>query len=371
MQARVWMGAGVLALIALAGPALAASAASPEVTRIAAAWRFDPFAIVVALALVVAYLRGLVWVYGRSAPYADWRPVAFLCGVGVMVLAMISPLAMLAEHMYWIEHVQVMLLRIVGPLVIFLAEPQRLIHVGVPKRLRRGVIAPLLRDPRLARVEAWARRPVLLTPVFVLVFYLWQTPLLQDAVIRHGVVRYAMLLSVTGLGLLFFSVIFDRRDAPEGPRHGVRVLMLIVTAFSSVLMGVAFTLKPKVMFAPLGMDIRMFGMTALDDEAAGGFLNWALVSMILLVCILFVFSYWNRAEERYWAEAQRRDGSNSRALMVPETAEELWLMVGPRNKRLGWGLAIIPVVMMSLAIATVVAVRYLPWNCLLYTNVCQ
>ena len=368
MDYRVRRAGLACAAIMVSAPAFADA---PDASGLLTQWTFDPLAILIAFAVGWAYLRGLNREYKRGTPYADWRPMAFFGGLGAMLFALISPLNFVAHHMYWISHVQIMQLRVVGPMFIFLSEPQHEVYLGTPKRLRREVIAPLLRNMRLAAVTNRLTKPLVITPLFIAIFYLWQAPPLQNAAVSNGIVGYLMTLSLTITGIAFFSVLFDRRDAPEGPRHGVRVIMLIVTALSSILMGVTFTLKPMVIFPAYGIDPHMFGMTALDDEAAGGFLNWALVSMILLVCIMFVITNWNRAEVRRWAKLRSFDGSNSAALAVPETAEELWLLVGPMNKRLGWSLAIIPIVMMCMAIGTVMTVHYVPWGCVLHTGVCR
>jgi putative membrane protein len=368
MDNRVLRAGLAVAASVVAAPALADA---PDTAGLLLQWTFDPLAIIAAFAIGWAYLRGLNRVYQRGTPYADWRPMAFFGGLGAMLLVMISPLNWVAQHMYWIDHVKIMFLRVVGPMFIFLSEPQHEVYMGTPKRLRREVIAPLLRNAQLAAITNRLTKPLVITPLFIAIFYLWQAPPLQDAAVNSGIVGYLMTLSLMLTGIAFFSVIFDRRDAPEGPRHGERVMMLIVTALSSILMGVTFTLKPMVIFSAYGVGPHMFGMTALDDEAAGGFLNWALVSMILLVCIMFVITNWNRAEVRRWAKLRSFDGSNSAALAVPETAEELWLLVGPMNKRLGWSLAIIPIVMMCMAIGTVMTVHYVPWGCVLHTGVCR
>ncbi len=368
MDNRVLRAGVAFAASVVAAPALADA---PGTAGLLTRWTFDPLAIVVAFAIGWAYLRGLNRKYQRGIPYADWRPMAFFGGLGAMLLVTISPLNWVAQHMYWVAHVKIMALRVVGPMFIFLSEPQHEVYMGMPKRLRREGIAPLLRNVRLAAVANWVTQPLVITPLFIAIFYLWQVPPLQDAAVNSGIVGYLMTLSLTITGIMFFSVVFDRRDAPEGPRHGVRVVMLIVTALSSIMMGATFTLKPMVIFTAYGLGLHMFDMTALDDEAAGGYLNWALVSMILLVCIMFVITNWNRAEVRRWTKLRSFDGSNSAALAVPETAEELWLLVGPMNRRLGWSLAIIPVVMMGMAIGMVMTVHYVPWGCVLHTGVCR
>ncbi|MBI1217652.1 MAG: hypothetical protein GC186_03805 [Rhodobacteraceae bacterium] len=332
---------------------------TPAGATILTAWTPDPVSVLVLAALAWAYIRGAVRQYARRGELADWRPMLFLGGLFLILIAMVSPLAALAREAAWLHQVQGAILRVIAPLAIFVSRPQRLIYTGMPKVLRRGVFARLWRDPALNRLGGLLATPLVAGALNIAIFIFWILPQTQDAAVAHALAGFAERASELAVGCLFFGVLFDARD-PDlgGTRYGPRVIMLISTTLVMVVLGVALTVKPVLFYAVYPAGPRIAGFSPLDDEATGGFVNWAWVSMIYLMTFILVFVRWNAAEVRAYARAMNFTGSNSAALMLPETAEELWLIVTPRNKRLGLSLAIIPAVMMFLAIATVVTLHY-------------
>jgi putative membrane protein len=350
----------VRALILLPAVLAAAPAgAAPLGASLLTAWTPDPLTLVALGALGWAYLRGAARAYRRSRPPEDWRAMAFLGGLFVIFLAMVSPVAALASVSAFAHQVQDAALRVVAPLLIFLSRPQRVLFAGLPKGLRRGLFARAWRDRRL---NAWANRlatPLVAAAVNVAVFWLWLLPPCQDAAVALPLVGFVARLSQLGAGCLFFGVLFDRRD-PDlgGTRYGPRIVMLIVSALVLVVTGVVLTMKPVAIWAAYPPGPRLLGFDAVDDEATAGFVNWAWVSLIYLLTIILVFFRWNAAEVRAHIRAMAPGPSLSNLPLIPETAEELWLLVTPKNRRVALSLAIIPAVMMVLVIALVVTIHY-------------
>lgn len=345
----------VAALPAGAAPIISAVITPAEVLG---HWTPEPISVLCLVWLAWVYLRGLNRAYERDEAVADWRPVAFLMGLFLIFVAFTSPLAWLSGRLFWLHEVQLMLLRVVAPLLIFLSVPQRFLFTGMPKPIRRGVFASAWRFVRARPGLRRLAHPLVAGGIFIGVLAANLLPPVQDPTARWWGLRFLMGLVFLGTGLLFFRTLFDRRDPEDGgPRYGHRVLMLVSTSLTQVVLGAILTLKPMVIYPSFGPSPRLFGMTAMDDEAAGGFLNWAAVSMILLLVVFAVFTAWNASEVRAYNRARNYTGSNT-DFLIPETAEELWMIVTPRNKRLGYSLAVIPLLMMTLAIVLVVTIRY-------------
>lgn len=344
-----------LLALAFAGPASAA----PPGAAILLQWTPDPVSTLALGTLAWAYLRGTARAFRRSAAPAEWRPMAFLGGLFLIFLAMVSPFAALARESAFVHQLQGAALRVVAPLLIFLSRPQRLVYAGFPKSFRRGAYARLRRARGLERGAQLLSTPLVAAALTIATFLVWLLPAWQDAAVSQPFAGFAERASQLAVGCLFFAALFDNRD-PDlgGTRYGPRILMLVVTALVMVVFGVALTMKSFPLWSAYPPAPRILGLSAVDDEATGGFVCWAWVSLIYLLTIVLVFLRWNAAELRAYARAQLFGGSNSAALRLPETAEELWLFVTPRNRRLGLSLAVIPVVMMSLAIALVVTLHH-------------
>lgn len=339
--------------------AAAPAGAAPIGRSLLNEWTLDPLSVVVLGTLAWAYLRGAARAYRRERVPEDWRAMAFLGGLFLIFLAMVSPSVALARSSAFVHQVQDAALRVIGPLLIFVSRPQRALFTGLPKRLRRGPFAAVWRDGLL---NDWAMRlstPLVAAAVNVGVFWFWLLPPFQDAAVAVPFVGFVERLTQVGAGCLFFGVLFDQRD-PDlgGTRYGPRIVMLIVSALTLVVTGVVLTMKPIAIWSAYPAPPRFLGFGAVDDEATAGFVNWAWVSMVYLLTIILVFWRWNAAEVRAYLRAMAPGPSESNLPAVPETAEELWLLVEPKNRRVALSLAIIPAVMMVLVIALVVTIHY-------------
>lgn len=135
--------------------------------------------------------------------------------------------------------------------------------------------------------------------------------------------------------------------------------MLAAAGLSQIAIGALTTLKGSIYYPAYDMVGRLWHIAPLTDEATGGFLIWAPTCMMYLLAVFVVVHRWNGAEERFWRREGMRRRSNSMALMMPETAEELWLAVAAQNRRIGLSLGAIPILLVLSVFALVETVRVL------------
>ncbi len=322
-----------------------------------AVWGLDP--------LVWGFTGFFLWLFwqGRAvraaqgAPIYPWHSALFIAGVLAIWAALVSPMAYLAGHLFWVRQLQQMLLHLAGPFLIFTARPQAVLFAGMPRRLRHRLLAPLLRLKALRLLGRIATQPFVVSVLFIGTIALWLIPAMQNAALMQSVLGYLMQADMLATGLLFFWVLFDPRDPPEGLGHGVRMVMLTAAGFAAIAMSSVLLLKTETFYTAYDLAGRFFGIAPLDDETTGGFIIWLPSVSMLLVALMTVLHDWNSSEERRWANRNRWTGSNSQALMMPETAEELWMIAAPKNRRVGIGLGIAVISMFFLVIGMATSVH--------------
>lgn len=347
-------GAGALLALLPAAPALAAAADG----RLAAATWTGVLPWVLAALVAALYLRGSGPRPG-AAPAAGWRRAAFLAGIAALALALGAPLAGLSRQLFWAGQLQALALHLAGPALICLAAPGWALAMGLPRGWRRAAVLPLRRHRAARLALGLALRPLPAATLYILALGLWLLPAAQAAALASPAVRAAMVLTLLASGLLLFRPVFDRRDPPAGPAYGARVAMLVAAMLAQIVLGSALLLKPIVLYPVYGLGDRLFGLAPLADEASGGFVIWAPSALILLATIFLSVHRWNGAEARAYARARAWRPSNAAtAMLLPETAEELWIAVEGKNARLGLSLAAVPPVLMALVFATVETVRW-------------
>ncbi|MGV8987387.1 MAG: cytochrome c oxidase assembly protein [Cypionkella sp.] len=304
------------------------------------AWSFDP--LIYGLLGLVGYFYA-AGVARRGAP--AWRVICFYAGLVLVFVSLQSPLDAMADRLFSAHQIQHMILRVNGPLLMLLATPQGTIFAGMPRLLRKWLVATLAQSGGARRLGGWLVRPVPATAIFILGLYLWEVPAIHNAALLDERLHYFMHVTMLMAGMIFFWAIFDPRDPPKAAGHGQRIFMLLVSILSEMALGAATTLKPMVLYTAYDVEGRLFGIKPLSDEATGGFLIWSPTSMMFLVAIMLVLYRWNGAEARAYARRGSAARSNSAALLHPETAEELWMVVRPKNRRLGLSLALVPPVL--------------------------
>src|ERR1700674_670340 len=114
-------------------------------------WPFEPAVLIgVALAAMLYVVGGI----GLRKHRDGWRAVAFWLGLLTILLALQSPIEMLARQLFWVHMVQHLLLMVVAAPLLALAAPWTRLWRALPLRLRRLVARPLFLHPRLAWLRA-------------------------------------------------------------------------------------------------------------------------------------------------------------------------------------------------------------------------
>lgn len=331
--------AAVLPLLLHPGPARAHGGEALDAATAWSDWHFAPeIAIPLSLAALL-YLAGL-WRRSDSARNRPWwRHLLFLLGLGALAAALLSPIDPVAERLFYIHQVQHLLLRMLAPMLLALSWPEGLFSAGLPRPLRRGLAAPLLRSGGLRRGFAILAHPAVATAIFIAALYFWEIPRFHDLAIRNDAVHDLMHVTMLLAGLLFWWRVFDRRPAPQGLGYGVRLMMLWLAILSNILLGAYTTLKGSVLYPAYDALGRLYGLAALTDEQYGGIVIWIPSSMMCLIAVLVVIHLWGRHETRQDRKRQAALESGSNSAAVPTTGAGLYAERRARNRSLGLGFA--------------------------------
>jgi cytochrome c oxidase assembly factor CtaG len=258
-------------------------------------WLADPGVLAPIVILTVAY----VWRFRTARSEAGGRgagPVqaaAFAAALLALLAALVSPLDGLGENYLFSAHMlQHVLLGDVAPLFLLLA-------------LSRVIMRPATR--RLVSVER-ALGPFAhpATGLFLWLFlmYLWHVPALYDAALEHSVVHLLEHASFFAAGVavwwpLIQPVPMRRRMTGLWPaaymgaaKFGLAALGLYLTWSSSVI-------YPYYEHVP-----RIWGLSALEDQNAGGALMMVEQSLTFVIVLVALFVQMLTRSE---AEQRRRE----------------------------------------------------------------
>lgn len=349
---RACLGGGLL-LLASAGAAWAHEVGELTDKTASRAWDFTPD-IVIATGLALAiYINGMVRRRTTLRRTPVERHLLFFAGVAAVFLALQSPIDPIADRLFFVHQIQHLLLRMLAPMLIALSAPEALLTAGLPRRVRRTVMAPVASNRGVRELFSVLGHPAVATVLFIAALYVWQIPRIHDFAILNDGVHYVMHVTMLLAGLLFWWLIFDRRPpksaldmddydhpwwrlfgrhSPHGLRYGVRIMMLWMVILSNILLGAATTIKTAELYPAYDVHGRLFGYSALTDEQIGGFIIWMPSSMMCVLAVLFVLHLLGLFETRLDARRRSGAGSNAVAALYPTTAAELIARARPKNR---------------------------------------
>jgi putative membrane protein len=314
------------------------------------AWNLTPEITLGTLLVAGVYSRGIWRVRRKTDQARIWRHVFFFAGVGAVYLALQSPLDAIAERSFLFHQIQHFLLRMAGPMLIFLAAPQGVLVAGTPRLVKQFISIPAITNRTIRRLFSFLGHPVVTMVLFVGVFYFWQIPEFHNLSLENDALHYVMHVSLMLTGLLFFWRVLDRRPPPVGERYGVRLMMLWLTILSHIVLGSYLTFKSNVLYSAYDQFGRLW-FQPIVDEQLGSIFIWIPNSMMGLLSILIVVHMWGREETRrdqmrLAKLARHGHGWNE----PPMSGADLIAQAAPKNKSMALGFAAFVACVFAMAI---------------------
>lgn len=252
------------------------------------AWDWEPSVIAGCAALLLAYFAALRFRFPKVACY-------FIAGVIVLLLALVSPLDMLADAYLFSAHMlqHILLILVVPPLLL----------LGVPRQLAQQI----LRCAIVGRAERLLRKPVLSWTLGVGTMWIWHWPPLYNAALAsepiHIVEHLLFLITATIFWWPVISPIEESRLAPLGSVIYVfgacvaHTVLAILLTFAPLGLYPAY-LQPVDTLHILPLIRDRWGLTPSVDQQWGGLLMWVPACLVYLSVLLATLARWYRTPEQ-------------------------------------------------------------------------
>lgn len=305
-----------------------------------AQWPLSADVIIGLIVAAVLYARGLRQLRDKSVAAHRVRHWTFYGGLASIFLALQTPLDVISEHVFAVHQLQHLLLRGIAPMLLMVATPAGPLIAGMPVALRRTLLAPIMGNGVVRAIFRFLARPLVCTVLYVGTLYVWQVPAYHDAALLDNALHYLMHVTMLLSGMLFFWCVFDPRPAPWGVPFSHRLVMLGAAIFANIPLGAVITLKTTVVYAAYDRAGRWWGITPLTDELLGGLIIWIPASMMGLIAVLLLVRLWGQSDTRL-------DDRRLRGFTIPPgnpAAANAMNGTDPSRarRRLGWGLACVP-----------------------------
>jgi putative copper resistance protein D len=233
------------------------------------------------------------------------RTVAFMAGVGTVVIALQSGVGALDDEILSDHMVQHLLLLELAPLLLWAGRPGLLALRSVPRRHRPGLARTLI---RLRPVT----HPVLCLAVFGVVVGVTHLAFFYDATLSDPALHYAEHVLYLGAGLLLWWPILDSDPVPGRRLGGLGRLAYVIAAMVPMtIIGAYLDRHTTLVYAPYGPAGHGLGISPLLDQQQAGAIMWVLGTVLMVLAGLWQSMAAMTAEEHRLQVAERSAAARS------------------------------------------------------------
>ncbi|MGH2509386.1 MAG: cytochrome c oxidase assembly protein [Ktedonobacteraceae bacterium] len=261
------------------------------------AWNFAPSLLIGTALIIGLYLYALGPYHTRfypAIPIKRGQTLAFIGGVLIMFLALVSPLDTLGDDYLFSAHmIQHLCLTTFAPPLLLLGLPEWMLEHLLNKRTLFLLLKGL----------TWAPLAFFL---YNADFFLWHAPLLYNATLENDTIHIFEHLTFIVLGILsWWPLLSPSRRLPRLSLGG-QVLYIFANGMPAVLLGAGLTFS-QPLYAPYLAAPRIWGISPIVDQQLGGLIMWVPVNLFYIVVMSVIFIRWMQKQEAQQVEAERRN----------------------------------------------------------------
>ena len=224
---------------------------------------------------------------------------AYLGGLLILGLALVSPIDVLAGQFFFMHMIQHLLLVMVVPPLLWFASPLPFVMWGLPARARRQAGNLLRPRSSFRRRLRSLTSPGMVWMLFVAALLGWHDPNAYHAALQDELVHDLEHLSFFVTAMLFWwHVMYAAPHIHRRLARGARIAYVLAAVPPNMAAGatIAFSGQPIYTYY-IGVP-RLWGMTVMQDQMLGGTIMWIPGSMMYIIAALILVARWFQEEEQ-------------------------------------------------------------------------
>ena len=232
-----------------------------------------------------------------------WRLVSYWGGLLFIALALLSPIDALGQQLFFMHMVQHLLLIMIAPPLLLVANPMPFVLWGLPAGWRRkvgGLFSQALhRDSGFRRWLRTLTQPGIVWMAWVIALIGWHDPGMYNAALR-----YEWVHDVEHLSFFIASMLLWWHLTGAGPRvhkqFGLlgRIGLVMSVVPPNMLTGVVLSFATQGYYSYYESVPRLWGFDVLTDQQLGGVIMWVPGSMMYIIAALILIGRYLSQEDR-------------------------------------------------------------------------
>jgi putative membrane protein len=260
-------------------------------------WSFEPVPVVGSITAAYLYWRGRRSASGAVSRGTGWDQgdTCFAVGLGTLLLALVSPIAYFDVTLQWDHMLQHVLLLLVAPPLILMADPFRTAWAGYLAAQGRPITVSDTWPARvMRRLHSGPRAATLIVVLFSANLLFWHVPPIYNDTLRIASIHDLEHLSFLVLGLLFWDQVISPLQVPGRLSLLGRAMVVLSGTFVSwgLAVFIGYASHPLYAYpAPAG------GFSLLADQQIAAGVMWVPGGTPFLVALLYLGILWFDVED--------------------------------------------------------------------------
>jgi cytochrome c oxidase assembly factor CtaG len=256
----------------------------PIATAVLASWTLDWGTLCFLLAIAALYFRG--WLHLRAElphKYTTGKLAAFGGGLVAIVLALESPVDAFGALLLQAHMIQHLLLIAMAPPLLLLGQPVVPLMRGLPRWLFKDALGPFLSSGELKQIGRAIVHPIVTWFALSAALIVWHLPRCYELALRsHGWHQVEHACFFWSALLFWWPVIGVWPGDPIWPKWAM-IPYLLAAGMVNMGLSAVLSFSDHILYAPYALAPRLWGISALEDQAAAGGIMWVPGSIAMLI----------------------------------------------------------------------------------------
>ena len=232
---------------------------------------FEPVQLAPPLVALGAYWMRARTLAKQGRPVAAWRLACFGLGIGLILVALVTPVASIAGELILAHMAQHILMADLGALLLVFG-------------LTGPLLQPVLATPVAQRLRVLAH-PVVAFGLWAVDLFVWHSPALYQAALDHQAVHALQHTSFVFFGFTMWLALLGPLPQPSWFGNGAKLLYIVAVRLTGALLGNIFIWSGSVFYPDYRAGEASWHLSALQDQGAAGTIMM-IESSILTVLLL-------------------------------------------------------------------------------------
>jgi len=222
-----------------------------------------------------AYARRAATLAARGTPVPAGRRLSFAAGLALILIALFSPIASLADDLVWAHMIEHLMIGDVAALLIVV-----------------GLTGPLLQPLLALRGLRWIRTvsmPWVAFPLWAASLVVWHLAPLYDGVLGSPALHAAQHACFLGFGVLMWMPVAGPLPKPAWWRNTAPLLYVVIVRLFSAAFGNVLVWSGSAFYGSYAAGEAQHGISPLTDQGIAGAIMMGEGGMITLGVIVWLF----------------------------------------------------------------------------------